>query len=381
MGWGACLWGHALIAERIFDRYDPAELALGVGSTQTTRLRQRAEQQLVEWADEVWPGTPRLRVGILHTGAEAVEAALKTALAATGRTEIVAFEGAYHGSFGVAVAASDDADTRRAFEPTFRYQRLRHVPYGEVPELSDDTACVIVEPVQGSAGVVVPPEGFLDALREECDRVGALLVLDDVLAGCGRTGEPIEGIHCSPDIVVLAKALGGDDRVGRAHDRGRRVCGVGWRRYAEPVDDLLRAPVSCAAILEVLALHEEFDLVELCRPFERALRRVEDQTSLALRGKGAFWALAGGEQQGARVFNELLERGVIVDAAGNSGEVLSIKPSLLMREDRSSGSCRRSSTARAHGAGRYGVGTLSAIGCVAARSTRRTLVGCRRTRR
>ncbi|MCW2926884.1 MAG: rocD2 [Thermoleophilia bacterium] len=349
MGWGACLWGHGLIYERIIDRYDPAELAQGVGSSQTTVLRQRAETALVHWAQQVWPGSPELRVGILHTGAEAVETAIKTAIAATGRSEVVAFKGAYHGSFGAAVAASDDPDTRRAFAPTLEFSNLRHEPYGEVPELSEQTACVIVEPIQGATGVVVPPDGFLDELRAECDRVGALLILDDVLAGCGRSGAPIEGVACGPDVVVLAKALGGGmvcaavvmpETVARAAWAGDNAPSLSTTYYGHPL--------SCAAILEVLELHAAHDLQELCRPIEDALRNVEARTSLLLRGRGAFWALVGTKGEGAALSEQLLEHGIIVDGGGEHGEALSLKPSLLMEPD----SWDRTCAAIIHCAGR-----------------------------
>lgn len=334
MGWGACLWGHGLITERIFEHCTAAELAQGVGSTQTTVIRQRAEQALADWVRGLWPGSPDLRVGILHTGAEAVETALKTALAATGRSEIVAFQGAYHGSFGSAVAASDSPDARAAFAPTFSFDDLRHVPFGEVPELSEQTACVIVEPVQGSAGVVIPPDGFLAELRAACDRVGALLIVDDVLAGCGRTGVPIEGIECRPDVLVLAKALCGGV-MGSAVVMPSGVADAAWGGDDAPrlSTTYYGHPLTCAAILEVLALHSQYDLASLCRHFEGALRRVEEATSLTLRGTGAFWALVGEKDQGSRLSKDLLERGVIVDAAGTDGEVLSLKPSVLMRDE------------------------------------------------
>jgi acetylornithine/N-succinyldiaminopimelate aminotransferase len=334
MGWGACLWGHALVYRRILERHDPAELAQGVGSTHTTALRQRAEQALIDWARSHWPGSPTLRTGILHTGAEAVETALKTALAATGRHEIVAFDGAYHGSFGCAIAATDDPDARDAFAPTFRFEHVRHVPFGVVPELSEQTACVIVEPIQGSTGAVMPPDGFLRELRAECDRVGALLVLDDVLVGCGRTGVPLEGIECAPDVLVLAKALGGGmmcsavlmpEHVAEAAWGGDDAPSLSTTYYGHPF--------SCAAILEVLALHDEHDLQALCRPIEQTLRRIEQHTSLTLRGKGAFWALVGEEGQGRQLAGELLERDVIADAGGDQHEALSLKPSLLIREE------------------------------------------------
>lgn len=335
MGYGACLWGHGTVYERILRRHSPEELAQGVGSQQTTELRERALEALCEWAARPWRQTGGLlQAALLHTGAEAVEAALKTALAATGRPEIVAFNGAYHGSFGVSAAASSSEQLRQAFASTVRFSNVRREPFGEVPRLSDRTACVIVEPIQGASGVTVPPSGFLDELRAECDRAGALLILDDVLAGAGRTGEPVEGVQCGPDMVVLAKAIGGGMICSAL------LCKANIAERAWTGDDAPQLsttyyghPFTCASILEVLALHEEHDLPKLCEKFERAVHQIEDRTPLRADGKGAFWGLDTGRAEGGRqLARHLLHHGVFVGDTGLRGEGITLLPSVLMEQ-------------------------------------------------
>jgi 4-aminobutyrate aminotransferase/(S)-3-amino-2-methylpropionate transaminase len=158
--------------------------------------------------------------------------------------------------------------------------------------------------------------------------------MDDVLAGCGRTGVAMEGIECRPDVLTLAKALC-SGMMGSAVVMPSDVADAAWGRDDAPrlSSTYYGHPFTCAAILEVLALHAQYDLSSLCRHFEGALRRVEAATSLTLRGKGAFWALAGAKEQASKVSTELLDRGVIADAAGSDSDVLSLKPSVLMRDD------------------------------------------------
>ncbi|MBX6395172.1 MAG: aspartate aminotransferase family protein, partial [Alicyclobacillaceae bacterium] len=148
-----------------------------------------------------------------NSGAEAVEGALKLARAATGRAEFVAAEGGFHGKTFGALSVSGRERYRMPFYPLL--PGVTHVPYGDVQALeravNRRTAAVILEPVQGEGGVHVPPDGYLRAAREICDRNGALLILDEVQTGLGRTGRwfAMEKESVVPDILCLAKALGG----------------------------------------------------------------------------------------------------------------------------------------------------------------------------
>jgi acetylornithine/succinyldiaminopimelate/putrescine aminotransferase len=149
-----------------------------------------------------WPA----KLGV--TGEDAVEIALRTALLATGKPGIVAFDGAYHGTGLLALAATGLERFREPFAPWLPgpvYRRTYGEDTGALPE---DAGVVIVEPVQGRAGARVPPDGFLPVLRERCDEAGALLVVDAIFTGLGRIGEMWPGSEVA-DVLCVGKALGG----------------------------------------------------------------------------------------------------------------------------------------------------------------------------
>lgn len=332
---GACLWGHGTVMGRVMARYAVNELATGLGSTQSTVVRERATERLVAWAQQWWQNQPELVAGILHTGAEAVEAAVKTAISATGRPGVVTFEGAYHGSFGVAAGATASGSGRAAFDATVEFEHVRRERYGSVPLLDQSVACVVAEPIQGASGAQLPPDGWLEQLREECTRVGALLVLDDVLVGAGRTGAAIEGAGCGPDIVTLAKAIGGGVVCSAVLARDE-VAEAAWGGDDAPTlsTTYYGHPLSCAAVLEVLALHEEHDVPELAERIADAVCAAADEAGLQARGKGAMWALdTGSEGGGTKLVESLLERGVIVTATGARSEGVMLLPSLQMTDE------------------------------------------------
>ena len=157
-------------------------------------------------------GDKSARVFFCNSGAEANEAALKLSRK-TGRTRIVATKEAFHGRTMGALSLTGQPSKRDPFAPLIK--GVTHVPYGDMgamlKKVSKKTAMVIVEPIMGEAGVVVPPHGYLQALRELCDETGALLVFDCVQTGMGRTGDwfGYEYSGIKPDVITLAKGLGG----------------------------------------------------------------------------------------------------------------------------------------------------------------------------
>jgi acetylornithine aminotransferase len=157
-------------------------------------------------------GDKSARVFFCNSGAEANEAALKLSRK-TGRTRVVATKGAFHGRTMGALSLTGQPSKRDPFAPLIK--GITHVPYGDMgamlKKVSKKTAMVIVEPIMGEAGVVVPPHGYLQALRELCDETGALLVFDCVQTGMGRTGDwfGYEYSGIKPDVITVAKGLGG----------------------------------------------------------------------------------------------------------------------------------------------------------------------------
>ena len=152
-----------------------------------------------------------------NSGTEATEGAMKLAKRATGRTGIVAYREAYHGSSQGALSLIGDEHYRNAFRPLLPgILHLRHNVHEDLIHIDRDTACVVVETIQGEAGVRIPDTAWMLALRERCTRVGALLVLDEIQCGFGRNGTlwAFEAFGIVPDILLLGKALGGGMPLG-----------------------------------------------------------------------------------------------------------------------------------------------------------------------
>lgn len=156
-------------------------------------------------------------VYFVNSGSEAVEGALKLAKRYTGRTELISFENAYHGSTHGALSVMGGEEYRGAYRPLLPdVQQLRFNDFGDLSRITRRTACVIVEPVQGEGGIILPERGFLQALWERCTEMGALLIFDEIQTGLGRTGTLYyfqqEGV--SPHILCTAKAFGGGMPLG-----------------------------------------------------------------------------------------------------------------------------------------------------------------------
>ncbi|MBN9111126.1 MAG: acetylornithine transaminase [Pseudonocardia sp.] len=207
-------------------------------------------------------GVPGARVLFGNSGAEANEAAFKITRR-TGRSKVVAAENAFHGRTMGSLALTGQPAKRTPFEPLV--PGVSHIPYGDVDALDKavdpETAAVFLEPIMGEAGVVIPPDGYLQAAREITAERGALLVLDEVQTGIGRTGAWFahQPLGIVPDVVTLAKGLGGGLPIGAC-------IGIG------AAADLLEPghhgttfggnPISCAAALAVLSTIESDGLLE-----------------------------------------------------------------------------------------------------------------------
>jgi 4-aminobutyrate aminotransferase/(S)-3-amino-2-methylpropionate transaminase len=193
-GFGVAALGHR--NPRVMEAIASAPVVHALGDLAEAEVTRQFRDALP------WPA----KLGV--TGEDAVEIALRTALLATGKPGIVAFDGAYHGTGLLALAATGLERFREPFAPWLPGPVHRRT-YAEDPgALPDDAGVVIVEPVQGRAGARVPPDDFLPALRERCNQAGALLVVDAIFTGLGRIGEMWPGSEVA-DVLCVGKALGG----------------------------------------------------------------------------------------------------------------------------------------------------------------------------
>ena len=210
-------------------------------------------------------------VYFVNSGAEAVEGALKLAKRFTGRTELISMRRAYHGSTHGSMSmmgAPEGEEWKGAFRPLLPdVQAIEFNAPAQLERITRRTACVLVEPVQGEAGVRVPRPGYLEALRRRCDEVGALLVFDEIQTGLGRTGElfAMQKYGVVPDIVCLAKAFGGGMPLGAFIARHEIMDTLQSNPTLGHITTFGGHPVCCAAglaALEYLLDHHVVEQVE-----------------------------------------------------------------------------------------------------------------------
>jgi acetylornithine/succinyldiaminopimelate/putrescine aminotransferase len=191
-------------------------------------------------------------VYFVNSGSEAVEGAIKLSKRYTGRTEVIAFRNAYHGSTQGALSVLGNENLKNAFRPLIPDIRfLEFNNYIDLDAIGERTACVIGETIQAEAGMILPNEGFLNQLRERCNEKGALLVIDDVQMGFGRTGKffSFEHYGFEPDILVLAKALGSGLPLGAFIAPKKIMDTLAFEPELGHITTFGGHPVSCAAAL------------------------------------------------------------------------------------------------------------------------------------
>lgn len=201
----------------------------------------------------------------LNSGAEAVEGALKLAKRVTGRPEMISMQGAYHGSTHGAMSMMGGEEHKSAFRPLLPdVRQIRYNNFDDIQLITTRTACLLVEPVQGEAGVIPPAEGYLEALRRRCDEVGAMLIFDEIQTGMGRSGEMFACVKygVTPDIICLAKALGGGMPLGAFAARREVMQALTHNPVLGHISTFGGHPVCCAAGLAAARYILDNKLVE-----------------------------------------------------------------------------------------------------------------------
>lgn len=277
-------------------------------------------------------GDKSARVFFCNSGAEANEAALKLSRK-TGRTRIVATKESFHGRTLGALSLTGQPGKRDPFKPLIK--GITHVPYGDMgamlKKVSKKTAMVIVEPIMGEAGVIVPPHGYLQALRELCDETGALLVFDCVQTGMGRTGDwfGYEYSGVNPDVITLAKGLGGGLPLGAMIALGDAASLFVPGDHGSTFGG---NPVATAAGLAVVETIEKRELLQRVSSVG-----VELMAELALidgvkevRGAGLLIGIEFTEPIAKTVTKYCEKLGVLVN--GNSEKVIRIAPPLIVTD-------------------------------------------------
>ncbi len=275
------------------------------------------------------------RVFFANSGAEANEAAFKLSRL-TGRTHVVSTVGGFHGRTMGALSLTGQPTKADPFRPL--PGEVTHVPYGDAEALAaavtGETAMVILEPIQGENGVLVPPPGYLEQARAITSAHGALLVLDEVQTGIGRTGHWFahQAIGVEPDVVTLAKGLGGGLPIGAV---------LAFGGAADLLVPGLHAttfggnPVACAAALAVLATIESEGLLEHVKRIGERLRRGIEALGHPLvqgvRGEGLLLGIVLTEAVSAELVSKLVDRGFITNAV--QPDAIRLAPPLILSAD------------------------------------------------
>ncbi len=341
-GFGVATLGHAHPEIAAVWAAQAEELPHAMGDVYPARLKV----ELLEALTRSLPGD--LGCAILSSsGSDAVESALKTAIVATRRAGVIAFEGAYHGlGFGAL-----DTTHRRLFRAPFAARlpgRTRFVPYGDAKAVREalaagDVGAILVEPIQGRGGCVVPPAGFLRELRELADASRTLLIFDEVYTGLGRTGACLACEHegVLPDVVALGKGLGNGFPISAC--AGREQVMRSWEASAgEAVHTSthLGNPVGCRVAKTVLEILERDGLAKRAARVGASLReRLHSELADApgvceVRGRGLMLGIELDTADAAqRVVAAMLSEGWILLAEGVEGRVLSLTPPLTISEE------------------------------------------------
>ena len=285
---------------------------------------EMVERPQVEFARTLAEALPEPldSVYFLNSGAEAVEGALKLAKRFTGRTEMISMRQAYHGSTHGAMSmmgAPEGEEWKNAFRPLLPDTKaIRFNREEDLAQITERTACVLCEPVQGEAGVRPPKDGYLQALRKRCTEVGALLIFDEIQVGMGRTGEmfAMKKYGVTPDIVCLAKALGGGMPLGAFVSSQEIMSTLTHNPVLGHITTFGGHPVCCAAGLAAMKFLQDNKIVEDVERkgalYEELLK--DHPAVKEIRRAGLLLAVELGESEKLyRIMDLFIERGILSD--------------------------------------------------------------------
>jgi acetylornithine/LysW-gamma-L-lysine aminotransferase len=330
-GYGVALVGHK--NERVNNAIkEQIDKIITVHSSLYNKTREEFLKTLIGLAPE-----GLTQVHLNNSGAEAIEAAMKFARKFTGKKGMVAMKGSYHGkSFG-ALSLTFNPKYRKAFAPLV--EKVSFASYGDIESLrsvvDDDTAFVILEPIQGESGIIVAPEGFLQDVRKLCDEKGIVLIFDEIQAGLGRTGRlwACDHWNTSPDILCLAKGIAGGVPMGATLVRPDILASISKGEHSSTFGG---NPISCAAGTAALKAITEDGLIEnsekMGKMFREGLEKLKEKHTMIreIRGKGLMIGIEMKFEVKDILFG-LIKKGVLMLYSGRN--ILRILPPLVISED------------------------------------------------
>jgi len=330
-GYGVALVGHQ--NKRVNDAIkEQIDKIITVHSSLYNKTREEFLKTLIGLAPK-----GLTQVHLNNSGAEAIEAAMKFARKFTGKKGMVAMKGSYHGkSFG-ALSLTFNPKYRKAFAPLV--EKVSFASYGDMESLrsviDEDTAFIILEPIQGESGIIVAPDNFLQQVRELCDEKGILLIFDEIQAGLGRTGRlwACDHWNTAPDILCLAKGIAGGVPMGATLVRPDILSSMGKGEHSSTFGG---NPISCAAGTAALKALTEDGLIEnsekMGKMFREGLEKLKEKHTMIreIRGKGLMIGIEM-KFEVRDILMGLIKEGVLMLYSGRN--ILRILPPLVISEE------------------------------------------------
>ena len=274
----------------------------------------------------------------VNSGAEAIEGAMKLCKRATGRTGIITFENAYHGSTHGALSLMGNEYFKQAYRPLLPDVRiLKYADESEFDHITEETAAVFIETVRGEAGIQLPPDSYLKKLRERCNATGTLLVFDEIQCGMGRTGHffAFEKYGVIPDVLVLAKGLGGGMPIGAFCASYALMQTFTHNPVLGHITTFGGHPVNCAAALACIEVIEQEQLLAAIPEKEQCIRNMLVHPAITdIQGTGLMWSAGfADETQNRQIIEKCMEYGVITDWFLFAPDRMRIAPPLTITMD------------------------------------------------
>ena len=283
-------------------------------------------------------------VYLVNSGSEAVEGALKLAKRFTGRSQIISCHNAYHGSSHGALSASGSEFFKQQFRPLL--PGFKHIDFGDqsqLNEINEETAAIIIETVQGEAGIRIAEQAYFQSLRQKCDATGTLLILDEIQCGFGRTGKfwAFEHYNIIPDVLLSAKGMGGGMPIGCFISSNEIMSVLKHDPILGHITTFGGHPVSAAAALANLELINDSHLLDSIQlKHELFIQLLSHPKIKSVRGIGLFIAIEFQNfEQLKPIIDRAIELGVITDWFLFCDNSMRIAPPLLITADEIQAAC------------------------------------------
>ena len=330
-GYGVAIVGHQnkRVVKAIKEQVDKI---ITVHSSLYNKTREEFLKTLISLAPK-----GLTQVHLNNSGAEAIEAAIKFARKFTGKKGMVAMKGSYHGKSLGALSLTFNPKYKKAFEPLV--EKVSFASFGDIESLrstiDEDTAFVILEPIQGESGINVAPDGFLQEVRKVCDEKGILLIFDEIQAGLGRTGRlwACDHWNTAPDILCLAKGIAGGVPMGATLVRPDILASMSKGEHSSTFGG---NPLSCAAGIATLQALTQDGLIEnsenMGKLFREGLEKLKEKHTMIreIRGKGLMIGVEL-KFEVKDILMNLMKEGVLMLYSGRN--ILRILPPLVISKE------------------------------------------------